>query len=135
MRMNSYSIKAWESRLVFFLAIIGFFQPSLLCVGQELTQTAETKVILFSENIRPIFQKKCVRCHSSKTFFFGGLRLNSLKWIRKGGNSGPAIVTNHAEKSLLYQLIKSARMPPSGSEPLTPEEISRIEEWIQKGAK
>ena len=133
--MNKYLIIIVIREIILVLAIVFFLQSPAVYWGQDIKNKPESKKIIFSENIRPIFEKNCIRCHNSQSFFFGGLRLNSLDWIQKGGHSGPAIIASRPGESLLYQFIKSGRMPPVGYKALDQQEIQLIEEWIIQGAK
>src|SRR5262249_819067 len=59
--------------------------------------------------------------------------------IRKGGDTGPAIVAGRSAESLLVERITGSngvrRMPPqSEGEPLTDRQIARIRAWIDQGA-
>ncbi|MGV2341854.1 MAG UNVERIFIED_CONTAM: hypothetical protein LVR18_50445 [Planctomycetaceae bacterium] len=53
-----------------------------------------------------------------------------------GGTTGPAIVPGDPAASLLLSRVTSAdlpvRMPPEG-EPLKPEQIAALRDWIQSG--
>lgn len=133
--INKCLIKVVIREIILVLAIIFFLQTPPMYWSQDIKNKPESKKIIFSENIRPIFEKNCLSCHNRRSFFFGGLRLNSLDWIQKGGHSGPAIVASRPGESLLYQFIKSGRMPPVGNKPLNQQEIQLIEEWIRQGAK
>src|SRR5690349_2581030 len=61
----------------------------------------------FEKKIRPIFVDNCYKCHSSQTAKGpkGGLLLDSKDGVLKGGDSGPAIVPEHPDKSLLVKAI------------------------------
>jgi hypothetical protein len=94
--------------------------------------------ISYNESIRPIFNKKCIVCH-------GGVKKNgnfSLLFPEEAysrAKSGKyAIIPFDAENSELIKRLKThdleARMP-KDKEPLTTEEISKIEQWINEGAK
>jgi len=89
----------------------------------------------FDSEIRPLLQEHCNECHSEKKQK-ADLRLDAKVHAFKGGESGPAIVAGKAADSPLYQrLIAKAddRMPPK-DDPLTPEQIAKIKEWIDSGA-
>ena len=132
--MNDWFIKFTKTcnRLILVIVCLA---PQLVIYGQDNQIKQEEKAVTFLQDILPIFKKNCLRCHSNRLFFFGGLRLNSLEWVRKGGHSGPAVIAYNPQKSPLYRLIQSGRMPPSGNTPLKQEEIQRIEDWIRQGAK
>lgn len=93
--------------------------------------------ILYSTHIKPIFAAKCLGCHSEH-IQQGELRLDKKELAFSGGTSGRVIVPGKADESILVQLIKGnppeRRMPLSGK-PLSNEDITLIEEWINTGAK
>jgi uncharacterized membrane protein len=93
--------------------------------------------VLTYNDVQPIFADRCYNCHSQKEQK-ADLRTDSLQALLTGGESGPAIVPNDLENSLLLQRVKGLgedqRMPPKGP-PLTPAQIHMIEQWIQAGAK
>jgi hypothetical protein len=94
--------------------------------------------ISYNEEIRPIFNKKCIVCH-------GGVKKNgnfSLLFpeeaYAKAKSGKYAIIPYDAENSELVKRLKThdaeERMP-KDKEPLSDEEISKIEQWINEGAK
>jgi len=91
----------------------------------------------FARDVRPIFDKHCIQCHSADKQE-SGLRLDVKSLALRGGdNRGPDIVPGKASESPLVQLVKSLdaqeRMPPEG-EALHQEEIETLERWIDQGA-
>lgn len=91
----------------------------------------------FDREIRPLLQERCIECHGEKKQK-GELRLDAKVHAFKGGHDGPAILAGKADASPLFQRITSTdddeRMPPKG-DPLTPQQITLIREWIDSGAK
>ncbi|MCB1236294.1 MAG: DUF1549 domain-containing protein, partial [Verrucomicrobiae bacterium] len=65
----------------------------------------------------------------------GGLDLRLVKLMRRGGESGPALVAGDRAKSHLFELISAGEMPPKKDKLLKPEEVALIGEWIEGGAK
>jgi hypothetical protein len=88
----------------------------------------------FEQNIRPLLAQNCYACHGEKKQK-GGLRLDSIEAILKGGESGPAIVPGKPDESLLVSAINYAgpEMPPSGR--LAPEEVAVLTRWVSAGAR
>ncbi len=98
---------------------------------------AKVQIVTYSQDIRPLLKKHCVECHSG-WFPDGGLRLDSIDAIFKGGNSGPAIVPGSPDKGwLMYSLTKARQrrmqMPPNG-ERLSQQQVNLLKEWIRQGA-
>ena len=92
----------------------------------------------FEKNVRPILVNNCYNCHSDAFKEAGGLRVDVGIAIFYGGNSGPAIIPGHPEKSLLIERVKSSdvkkRMPQERNEGLPAEEVAILERWIKDGA-
>jgi hypothetical protein len=88
----------------------------------------------FENRVRPVLSKNCFACHT--TAHLGNLEMVSGAALRKGGNSGPAIVPGDPDKSLLIQAVSHThprlKMPPNGQ--LSAEEIQDLRTWIKAGA-
>ena len=96
------------------------------------------RFVTYSQDIRPLLEKHCVECHSG-WFPDGGLRLDTIDAILKGGKSGPAIVPGFPDKGwLTYSLSTAAnrrmQMPPSGDR-LSQSQVDLIKEWLKQGAR
>lgn len=108
-----------------------------LCLASACFGAHASAEIDFVKDIRPILANHCTSCH-------GGVKKRSgLSFISEQGafavpKSGvPAIRKGHPELSELITRIVSTdpdeRMPPDG-DPLTEEQIRKLEEWIRAGA-
>ncbi len=98
---------------------------------------SEQAVAYFETHIRPLFSRRCYQCHSERAEEReGNLLLDRRSGWLEGGEHGPSVIPGDVEASLLVQAIRYAapdmEMPPS--EPLTDDEIRRIEQWVQMGA-
>ncbi len=88
----------------------------------------------FEKHVRPLLIQRCLKCHSGETVK-GGLRLESRESLLKGGETGPAVVPQKPEQSLLIQAVRHQNglaMPPDGK--LTEFQIASLEKWIKQGA-
>ncbi len=89
----------------------------------------------FEKRVRPVLVEHCLKCHGEKQQK-GGLRLDSRSAILQGGDTGPAMVPQHADKSLLVEAISydpdSYKMPPTGKLPANV--IADLTEWVRQGA-
>jgi hypothetical protein len=93
----------------------------------------------FEKKIRPVLVERCYACHSAAApKLKGGLRLDSREGLRKGGDSGPAIVPGDPARSLLLRALRrgadAEKMPPKDSEKLSAEQILNFEAWVKMGA-
>ncbi|MDA0659694.1 MAG: SUMF1/EgtB/PvdO family nonheme iron enzyme [Planctomycetota bacterium] len=91
----------------------------------------------FVQEIQPILESTCVRCHNAETTE-GGLNLVSRELAIQGGQSGPALVPGEPKQSLLLSsaLLPSDQehaMPPEGPA-LAKSQTDRLEAWITEGA-
>lgn len=99
---------------------------------------AQAQAISFREQIAPILAKRCLACHGERKFQ-GEYQLHTFASLLKAGESGEtAIVPGKPAESYLLQLISALdageRMP-KDADPLLPEEIDAIKQWIAAGAK
>ena len=94
----------------------------------------------FEKSIRPVLAAKCYPCHSADSEKLkGGLLLDTREGIRRGGDSGHAVVPRSLGESLLIKAIRytddDLKMPPSKSGGKLPESIlADFEKWVQMGA-
>jgi hypothetical protein len=91
----------------------------------------------FESKVRPVLVDHCYECHSAKAKALkGGLRLDTEDGMRKGGDSGPAIVPGDLEASLLLKAVsyddELLRMPPKGK--LSASAIAAMVQWVKAGA-
>jgi hypothetical protein len=89
----------------------------------------------FVQEIQPIFQARCTRCHGAD-LQRNSLRLDSRTGALRGGLSGAVIVPGKSDASLMIQRLLgriTPRMPFEGP-PLPEAEIARIRAWIDAGA-
>ena len=91
----------------------------------------------FEAKIRPVLVTHCGKCHASTAEKLrGGFRLDSREGLRKGGDSGPAIVPGQPDESLLLRAIRyrdeDLRMPPKGK--LPDAVVADFDAWIRMGA-
>jgi len=92
-------------------------------------------VEFFEARIRPLLGKNCYECHSGRAKELQGkLRLDSREALRRGGESGPAIVPGNPQASLLVRALRyeDHEMPPKGK--LPPAAIADVERWVKMGA-
>ena len=98
--------------------------------------TAEA-LAFFEKKIRPVLVERCYKCHSAGSEKVKGeLLLDTREGIRKGGESGHAVVPKNLEESLLIESIRygdeDLEMPPK--EKLPDSVIADFEKWIMMGA-
>jgi mono/diheme cytochrome c family protein len=95
---------------------------------------AASRTIVFSQDIKPIFDSSCIKCHArgrSK----GGFQLDTRETILKGGDSGAAVVVGQSQDSLMIELVAGIdpdnTMPKKGKR-LTSEQVGLLRAWIDQ---
>jgi mono/diheme cytochrome c family protein len=114
--------------------VVAFVTGSVRAVGGEPDAKAQAaREEFFEQNVRPLLAENCYSCHGDKKQK-GGLRLDSLAAILKGGESGPAVVPGKPDESLLVDAINYAgpEMPPTGK--LGAEKVAILARWVSLGA-
>jgi hypothetical protein len=91
----------------------------------------------FEKKVRPVLVQNCYGCHSHQAKKQrGGLYLDSKTALRKGGDSGPAVVPGKPGESLLLKAVhyemEDLKMPPKGKLPAVV--IADLERWVAMGA-
>ncbi len=117
-------------------AVLSWMHPALRAqaVPQAATispQDAE----FFEKKVRPLLFDNCFGCHGAAKAN-GGLRLDSLAAMVKGGSSGSSVLTpGSPEKSRIVSVLSysdAIKMPPSGK--LKADEIEILTRWVKIGA-
>ncbi len=90
--------------------------------------------ITFEQHIRPILKTHCFLCHGEEEKPKAKLDLRLTSLIKTGGKSGPAIIVQDVDKSLLWKRISTDEMP-DGPKKLSVKEKELIRLWIAGGAK
>jgi Protein of unknown function (DUF1553)/Protein of unknown function (DUF1549)/Planctomycete cytochrome C len=138
-----------EPGLGAILSLVRLFRSLRLCVSavlfglviaaSSLQSTGLAADLAFFENkIRPLLADQCYSCHSVKAEKTkGGLHVDSLEALLKGGDSGPALIPGDAGKSLLIKAVRygdpDLQMPPKGKK-LSDRQIADLTQWIGAGA-
>src|SRR5437660_6245215 len=81
----------------------------------KLPPPAQKQGVTYAKDIRPILEASCFRCHGEEQHK-GGLRLDSLTALLKGGDDGEIVHPSKSKESPLViavaQLDEETAMPP-----------------------
>jgi hypothetical protein len=100
-----------------------------------LARPAGAQVEFFEKKVRPVLVEHCYQCHSAQAKKVkGGLLLDTRDGLRRGGESGPALVPGDPDASLLLKALRyeDHEMPPAGKLPAAV--IADVQNWIRQGA-
>ncbi len=104
--------------------------------GSNDPPITDEQLAFFESRIRPLLATHCYECHSSESDELqGGLLVDSRPTMRRGGDTGPAVIPGDVEHSLLIQAVRyddAMEMPPD--EKLSDAEIADLESWVKMGA-
>lgn len=112
---------------------VGQAQPSN-SAGASLS---DEDAALFTEQVLPVLQAQCFKCHGPDARRIrGGLLMDGKDSLLIGGDTGPAIVDGNADESPLIQYVRwlepFMEMPPK--EQLPEADIALLSAWIDAGA-
>ncbi len=108
----------------------------------KLPPVAAKKGVTFDADIKPVFEKSCVKCHSGEKPK-AKLRLDTRENTLKGAGDEKIVEVGNSAKSELVHvvadLIADEEMPPLDKRhkypAMTKEQISLLRAWIDQGAK
>ena len=108
----------------------------------KLPPAAKKAGVTWDADIKPIFEKSCIKCHSGekpKAKFRADTKENILKGadgekVLKPGNSAKSEIVH-----LISDLVADEEMPPLDKRDkypaLTKEQVGLVRAWIDQGAK
>ena len=115
------------------------FRPATICLAffLGLPVSGDDAIDFFEANIRPVLADNCYECHSADSESLkGGLRVDTRDGILEGGDSGPAVIPNDPEESLLFKALSYDdcfyQMPPDRK--LDDTIVDNFRTWIEDGA-
>ncbi|HLJ12806.1 MAG TPA: c-type cytochrome domain-containing protein, partial [Planctomycetaceae bacterium] len=114
-----------------FLSLAGLVPRQTIEAAEAPTPE---QIEFFEKRIRPLLVDHCSECHGEGRAK-GGLRLTSGETLRRGGDSGPAIVAGKPDESLLIEVVGhqgDIKMPPK--QKLADSQIADLRRWIEFGA-
>ncbi len=124
------ALKLWQINFCCATALcLLLCNPALVYAEEVVT----AQVVTFEKDVYPILRAHCFDCHGAIDEPEGGLDLRLVKFMKHGGDSGPAFVAGKAPESLLVERLRSGEMPP-GEAKLSEKEIATFERWIADGA-
>jgi mono/diheme cytochrome c family protein len=91
---------------------------------------------IFTQHVRPVLVKRCLKCHGGETEIQSGFNLATREGLLAGGMNGKAIVVGKSRDSRLYRLVAHAEEPhmPQDAPKLSNAEIADVAAWIDHGA-
>lgn len=91
--------------------------------------------VFFEKKIRPVLVRYCYECHGEEKQE-SDLRLDNYQDLLRGGGTGPAVVPDNLDESLIIHVLKyedeELQMPPE--QKLSDEIIDDFVKWIEMGA-
>ncbi|SEJ57323.1 Planctomycete cytochrome C [Dyadobacter koreensis] len=96
------------------------------------------QAVVYQDIVQPILEMRCVQCHNENKQK-GGLRMDNITMLLKGGEDGPLFVSGKALESAMIKrcLLPETdddHMPPKGKPQLSESQIALLSWWIEQGA-
>ncbi len=110
---------------------------SALCAADDPPDSSTRGIVDYAGEIKPILTRHCVRCHGAAKPR-AGLRLDTAAAAIQGGKTGPVIRPGHGEDSPLILALRgegTGERMPLNRPPLSEADITRLQDWIDQGAK
>jgi len=104
--------------------------PTPLPTPRPTSTPAPIEVVTWNAGVGELFTARCGLCHSSTGGNQGGLDLTSYLSAMEGGTSGPVIIPNNPDNSLIIIIQSTGEHPGQFSA----EELVLVKEWIEAGA-
>lgn len=113
-------------------------KAALLSLALALPLSAAT--VDYEKQLFPLLKDNCLPCHN-KTTTKGGLNMETVELMFKGGDSGPSLVSGDGAKSILHQAAAGewdSEMPPKNNKvsavALSASQLALLKQWIDEGA-
>lgn len=127
-----HRVRLVKRETIFALAFV-FLPLSSLSASEPTRPTMEVD---YFRDVKPLLKERCYTCHGALKQE-GSLRLDTVELILIGGDSGPVLVRNEPDKSLLIEKVSltgEGRMPPEHEgEQFKSEQIAILRNWIASG--
>jgi hypothetical protein len=116
----------WQRSLVFGTSVI-------VLVTGFASAALGSSALTFERDIRPILKAHCFQCHGEGEKLKGGVDLRLRRFMATNSESGRVMVPGKPGESVMVKMVASGDMP-KGEKKLTPEQIAKLERWIEAGA-
>ncbi len=103
-----------------------------LIPATEAPTEAAPAGISYANDVAPIFQASCNKCHGIEQVK-EGLNMTTFETLMAGSFNGSVITPGNANDSYLVQQVVTGEMPNRGPG-LSPEQIQVIIDWVNQGA-
>lgn len=116
--------------------------PAIALLFIMLCGCATERKVEYQNDINPIIEKKCYKCHlppDGEGYLETGLNLESFDTLMDGNIYGKVIIPGDSRRSVLNKLVEGRagekmRMPHGNAEALTDREIEYFKLWVDQGA-
>jgi WD40 repeat protein len=117
------------------LSVCAWFAVSAAAFGADPAPVAATDEVSFRQAVWPLLKRHCWGCHSAAKPE-GGLAIDTVAAMLKGGDSGPLFEPGKSDESLLVKMITGERPEmPQKQPPLSAEKVELLRRWVAGGAK
>jgi WD40 repeat protein len=127
-------MKSLFSRISILILVLSW-SHDLYCQETNPKSDGAKSEISFRRDVWPIVRRHCRGCHTN-TKLEGGLSMDSVADMLKGGDSGPLFDIKEPDSALLIDMITGDQPEmPKGQPALSAAKIDVIRRWLKAGAK
>lgn len=127
--------------LTYLLALVlgsgALFVQAETANGAAGAPTAARAQVSYANDVFPILEKRCVRCHGGidegEVRLELSLNMTTYEGLMLGSEYGEVVTPGDPDDSVLIQMIEDGDMPDEG-DPVPPEELEILRAWIAEGA-
>jgi hypothetical protein len=114
-------------------------QPRTSPTKATLVSSLEPGAVSFSMDVAPVLLASCYSCHGGFDDLSANFSMKTFDSLLRGGRSESPIMPGRAAESLLVKKLKGpvgrGQRMPLNRPPLSADQISMIERWINEGAR
>ena len=94
------------------------------------------ETVSFKEDIAPFMANICMPCHNTRRKS-GGLSMENIETLLRGGDSGEVLEPGKPDSSRLYLMVAAKEQPvmPQGQARITRQNFRDLRKWIEEGIK
>ena len=112
--------------------------PKELQADKPIKITNINQALVFQEVVHPIMKGHCEACHNAQKSK-GGLRMDTIELLKKGGEDGPIFLAGNVDESEMIRRMMlpdddEKHMPPIGKPQLSDAQVKLLKWWVASGA-
>lgn len=102
------------------------------------SSAARDTTVSFQRDVLPILESRCAQCHGGVDEYGDvvaeeGLDVTTYEKLLLGSTYGSVVEPGNPDESYIVEMVEMGDMP-KDDDPLTPEQVQLIRQWVLEGA-